>query len=196
MQTKKLKKIALISSLATALFTINACTTTNDYAKQVDSNANVKEIKDLKKLDINGKFALINYQNKTGANFYYEKFYDFENVKILSPLGNNLATLNISKNHAELITTNAKHIGKSGSELLNNVLGIEIPVDNLFSIFVANLSNIQRDNNGFVKEGFIGPYKVQYKSYRKVKNFMIPSSLEVTDGKGLMLKILNNNIKI
>lgn len=180
------KILSSLFLLFTAAFILTGCAPKveeNDFSL-LTQEQRAQKLNDIKHLEEFGKIGLFSrYKN---ASFSVNCSYSYNKEKFAlaftGPMGMQYALIEVYANGTTYINAQGKVLkGENARELLKENFKLDIPVEDLHRVIIGlPRGKVVYDELGYAKEALVeDQYKVIYRSYKPVRNFVLPNQLEI-----------------
>lgn len=111
------------------LLTLSLTACASFYDKKVDKadDYHTPDIVD-ESYNVNGRFSIITQKDNSYGNFTWQHSSQFDDVSLMSPIGNVVAKIIVESNIATLKTSDGSYSGKDLDSLLMQQLGYTLPI--------------------------------------------------------------------
>lgn len=138
-----------------------------------------------------GRIGFISAKDRASCNYEFILHGDNSSLELISPIGSQIAYLQVNEDISILNYNNTIYKESDADLLLNRVLGINIPYDELRKILLGIPSgNISRNKEGKIISAVIDGYNVHYVSFKTYNGFTIPADIDIKGyGRNIKLKV-------
>ena len=138
-----------------------------------------------------GRIGFISAKDRASCNYEFILHGDNSSLELISPIGSQIAYLQVNEDISILNYNNTIYKESDADLLLNRVLGINIPYDELRKILLGIPSgNIFRNKEGKIISAVIDGYNVHYVSFKTYNGFTIPADIDIKGyGRNIKLKV-------
>lgn len=181
-----IKIVSTLFLLLTATFILSGC------APKVEDNSfslltqeqREKKLNDINELEEFGKIGLFSrYKNASfSVNCAYSYSKNKFSLAFTGPMGMQYALIEVYANGTTYINAQGKELkGENARELLKENFKLDIPVEDLHRVMIGlPRGKVIYDNLGYAKEALVeDQYKVIYRSYKPIKEYVLPNQLEI-----------------
>lgn len=138
-----------------------------------------------------GRIGFISAKDRGSCNYEFILHGDNSSLELISPIGSQIAYLQVNEDSSILNYNNAIYKEANADLLLNRVLGLNLPYDELRKILLGIPSGeISRNEEGEIISAAIDGYNVHYVSFKTYNGFTIPADIDIKGyGRNIKLKV-------